>query len=34
MKVFAEGDRHSPYLDTFSRDVRWVRQVEIIQNQG
>lgn len=33
MKVFDEGDRHSPYLDTFSRDVRCVRQLEINQNQ-
>ena len=33
IKVFDEGDRHSPYLDTFSRGIRCVRQVEIKQNQ-
>jgi uncharacterized OsmC-like protein len=33
MKVFDEGDKHSPYLDIFSRNVRCVRQVEINQNQ-
>ena len=34
MKVFDEGDQHSPYLDIFSRDVRCVRQIEINQNRG
>jgi hypothetical protein len=33
MKVFEKGDKHSPYLDIFSRDVRCVRQLEINQNQ-
>jgi len=33
MKVVDEGDKHSLYLDTFPRDVRCLRQVEIIQNQ-
>jgi hypothetical protein len=34
MKVFDEGDQHSPYLDIFSRDVHCVRQIEINQNRG
>lgn len=34
MKVFDEGDQHSPYLDIFSRDVSCVRQIEINQNRG
>lgn len=33
IKVFDEGDKHSPYLDIFSRDARCVRQLEIKQNQ-
>jgi uncharacterized OsmC-like protein len=34
IKVFDEGDKHSPYLDIFSRDISCKRQLEINQRKA
>ena len=34
LRVLDEGDKHSPYLDVFSRSQKCVREVKILSHQS